>query len=277
MRANPPKLHNLSGAVSVDKVYSFAYNKLRSNFLAWQVYNVDIYMAPFKKRLLEGSIPLVTSCPKIYLSCDYDSSSPPPTINKAPIISSPLADLNWTEGVDHTNTIPLNSFTDPDGDVLSYTAQLASGGALPAWITFNASTLTLAGKPPAGAGNLVVRIQAKDSGGLSIYDDFNLVTLTVLNQPPTLVNSLPNKSWDERSYNSYTIPSNTFSDPNGDPLSYTARRADGSALPSWMTFNASTRTLSGKPPRRSGIFTIRIRVKDPEGLTAYDDMTISTP
>lgn len=114
------------------------------------------------------------------------------------------------------------------------------------WLTFNASTLTLAGKPSAGAGNLVVRIQAKDSGGLSIYDDFNLVTLTALNQPPTLVNSLSNKSWEERTYNSYTIPANTFSDPNGDPLSYTARRADGSALPSWMTFNASTRTLSGK-------------------------------
>jgi hypothetical protein len=33
----------------------------------------------------------------------------------------------------------------------------------------------------------------------------------------------------------------------GDTLALTATRADGSALPSWLSFNAATRTFSGTP------------------------------
>ena len=46
------------------------------------------------------------------------------------------------------------------------------------------------------------------------------------------------------------MPANTFSDADsdiGDTLTYAVTLADGSALPSWLTFNAATRTLSGTP------------------------------
>ncbi|NTV75870.1 MAG: hypothetical protein HGA66_16905, partial [Holophaga sp.] len=33
----------------------------------------------------------------------------------------------------------------------------------------------------------------------------------------------------------------------GDTLTYTATQADGSALPTWLTFTAATRTFSGTP------------------------------
>ena len=47
---------------------------------------------------------------------------------------------------------------------------------------------------------------------------------------------------------SYTFPANTFADADaGDTLSYTATRADGTALPSWLTFTPGTRTFSGTP------------------------------
>ena len=39
----------------------------------------------------------------------------------------------------------------------------------------------------------------------------------------------------------------TFSDADGDTLTYTATKADGTALPSWLTYSASTRTFSGTP------------------------------
>ena len=46
---------------------------------------------------------------------------------------------------------------------------------------------------------------------------------------------------------SYAFPANTFSDADSDTLTYTATQSDDSALPSWLTFTASTRTFSGTP------------------------------
>ncbi|MFM9967368.1 MAG: putative Ig domain-containing protein, partial [Burkholderiales bacterium] len=48
---------------------------------------------------------------------------------------------------------------------------------------------------------------------------------------------------------SYTLAANAFSDLDvGDTLSYSAALSNGSALPVWLGFNATTRLLSGTPP-----------------------------
>ncbi|MEZ2227983.1 MAG: putative Ig domain-containing protein, partial [Microcoleus sp.] len=39
----------------------------------------------------------------------------------------------------------------------------------------------------------------------------------------------------------YTVPTTTFTDAENDPLTYTATKEDGTALPSWLTFNTTTR------------------------------------
>ncbi|SVC76169.1 uncharacterized protein METZ01_LOCUS329023, partial [marine metagenome] len=53
---------------------------------------------------------------------------------------------------------------------------------------------------------------------------------------------------DEDSALSFTIPADTFNDVDvGDSLTYTATLSDGSALPSWLSFNPSTQTFSGTP------------------------------
>ena len=51
----------------------------------------------------------------------------------------------------------------------------------------------------------------------------------------------------------YTIPANSFTDVDNNTLTYSAKQANGSALPSWLTFNSSTKTFSGTPT--SGIAT----------------------
>ena len=41
---------------------------------------------------------------------------------------------------------------------------------------------------------------------------------------------------------------NTFADTDtGDTLTYTATKSDDSELPSWLSFDAATRTFSGTP------------------------------
>ena len=67
--------------------------------------------------------------------------------------------------------------------------------------------------------------------------DLNNVAYAVPNQKATAGTSF-----------SFAVPSTTFSDlVSVHPLTYTATLANGSALPSWLQYDASTRTFSGTP------------------------------
>ncbi|MEK0189483.1 putative Ig domain-containing protein, partial [Microcoleus anatoxicus] len=60
-------------------------------------------------------------------------------------------------------------------------------------------------------------------------------------------------------------------DPDpGDKLTYTATLMDGSPLPSWLTFNPDTRTLSGTSPKLQQL-TIKLTATDRAGASASDD------
>jgi len=72
--------------------------------------------------------------------------------------------------------VAADTFTDVDiGDALSYAATRADGSALPAWLTFNASTRTFSGTPLNGdVGTLSTRVTVTDTGGLSTFDTFDI-------------------------------------------------------------------------------------------------------
>jgi len=81
-------------------------------------------------------------------------------------------------------------FSDVDsiyGDTLTYTATLAAGSSLPAWLTFDAATQSFSGTPPNGTGTLDISVVATDSGGLTATSTFQL-DLTSLNAAPTVNN-----------------------------------------------------------------------------------------
>jgi hypothetical protein len=60
------------------------------------------------------------------------------------------------------------------------------------------------------------------------------------------------QTWTEGAHLSFTLPSNTFADPNGEALSYTATLSNGQALPSWLTLNGVSSAFSGTIPYTSG-------------------------
>ena len=60
------------------------------------------------------------------------------------------------------------------------------GSALPAWLTFNASTRTFSGTP-SSTGTLGVRVTATDLGSLAASETFNIAVTTTPNTPPTAV------------------------------------------------------------------------------------------
>jgi len=74
---------------------------------------------------------------------------------------------------------------------------------------------------------------------------------------------------------SYAVPAGLFTDADGDALTYSATRADGSALPPWLSFNAATQTFSGTPAAADfGAFDVKVNATDPGGLSASDVFTV---
>lgn len=96
--------------------------------------------------------------------------------NHPPLLAQPLPDLDWVEGQLLKYVVPASTFTDVDGQALTYSARLVSGGALPAWLSFDPATRTFLGTAPVGTADISVRVTATDAGGLTASDDMVLFT-----------------------------------------------------------------------------------------------------
>ena len=95
--------------------------------------------------------------------------------NAAPVVAVPIADQTADDDVPFSFTVPSGTFTDANGDTLTYSATLANGDPLPGWLNFNAATRTFSGTPlQANAGALTVRVTANDGNGGQANDVFVL-------------------------------------------------------------------------------------------------------
>lgn len=98
------------------------------------------------------------------------------------------------------------------------------------------------------------------------------------NQPPVAGTIPEQMARDSEEFN-FTVPANTFTDPDGDDnlLSFTATLEDGSPLPSWLTFNANSKTFAGTPGYSDG-GTLKVKVTASDGqdsAAATFDLTVS--
>jgi VCBS repeat-containing protein len=191
----------------------------------------------------------------------------------------------------------LTNDTDPDaGDTKTVTA-----------VSFGAAAGTL-GTALAGAhGSLVLNasgaftytvnetdaaVQALRLSTNTITDVFNYTmrdtagatsttTLTVsihgANDAPVLAAQTANQNAVVGSAFSLTLPAGTFTDVDaGDALAYTATAADGSPLPAWLAFNATTRTFSGTPTAANvGTLSVKASAADLGGLAASETFNIA--
>jgi Ca2+-binding RTX toxin-like protein len=200
------------------------------------------------------------------------------TINTVPVLSQALVDKVTLEDTAFTWTLPANTFSDADaGDVLAYTATLADGTALPTWLKFDAIAKTFSGNPAnAQVGVVDIKIVATDSAGAQVEDIFKL-TVQNVNDAPVLQQALADRSLNANTALNFILPTGTFTDIDaGDVLAYTATLADGSALPTWLSFNASTRSFSGTPSiDQVGAIDIKILATDVAGTSASDVFRIT--
>ena len=97
---------------------------------------------------------------------------------------------------------------------------------------------------------------------------------TAPNSAPTVANELLDQTATAGTAFSYAFPANTFSD-TADTLTYTATKADDTALPTWLSFDAATRTFSGTPTSADiGTLSIRVTATNSTNQSVSDTFSI---
>ncbi|RYC47045.1 putative Ig domain-containing protein [Pectobacterium zantedeschiae] len=197
-------------------------------------------------------------------------------VNDAPVIATPIPAQSVAQDGNLNFTVPAGTFTDPDGDTLTLSATLANGLPLPSWISFNPATGTFSGTPGnTDVGSLSIRVTATDGSNASVHTDFSL-TITNVNDAPVVATPIPAQSVAQDGSLNFTVPAGTFSDPDGDTLTLSATLANGSPLPSWITFNPATGTFSGTPGNADvGSLSIRVTATDSSNASVHTDFSLT--
>jgi uncharacterized repeat protein (TIGR01451 family) len=199
-------------------------------------------------------------------------------VNTAPVIVNAIDAQIAKEDTAFSFTFDANTFIDVDaGDILSYSATLQDDSNLPSWLKFNTATRTFSGTPTnSNVGNLNIKLTATDTSNKTAIANFALQVDNV-NDAPTLQNEIADQITKEDTAFSFTFDANTFIDVDtNDSLTYSATLKDGSNLPSWLKFNADTRTFSGTPTNADeGNLTIEVRAKDNSGVSTIDTFALA--
>ena len=195
------------------------------------------------------------------------------TVNHAPALSHPLIDQTIKQQSNNPDAIfsyavPANSFTDIDGDALTYRASLADGSALPNWLGFDANTRTFSGKTLfASAGTLDIKLTATDSLGASVSDDFKLLVEANHNPTGTPSAVLMAGAEDTPYIVSMADLLVGFSDVDGDSLTVSSLSSSGD-----LTANFSGWTLNNNGtfivpilPNYNGMLYLDYDVEDGRG------------
>ena len=182
--------------------------------------------------------------------------------NRAPAIADTMPARTLTAGV--SLTVDLSAyFTDPDGDSLAYAAESSDADVATASATD--ATLNLAAVSP---GTATVTVTAEDTAGLAVEQGFE-VTVNPPNRPPAMADTIAVGSL--RVGQSATVDvSGAFRDPDGDALLYAATSRDTGIV----TASAVGATLT-VTARAVGAATIVVTARDPEGLSAQQDVRVT--
>ena len=157
-----------------------------------------------------------------------------------------------------------DTFSDPDGDELTYMAMSSNEDA--ATVMLDGTDLTITA---VKVGMATVTVTATDPGGLSAETSFDV---TVENAAPMLVTEIPNQTMTVVEPLMIPIDGN-FMDPDGDALTYMATSSNEEAA----TVTVESDGTQDHPGTylmitavKVGMTTITLTASDPDGLYAMD-------
>lgn len=181
-------------------------------------------------------------------------------VNQEPVASSPLS--NRMAVRQETLEIDLSQhFSDPDGDALTFTAAVADPAIATSSIMDNMLMLT-----GAGLGMTTVTVTAQDAFEGFVSATFNI---TIENLDPMVINTIADQT-NVRGVALSVDLTQVFSDPDGDPLTFTAAVANS---------NVATATIEdGNMLVFEGIgvgeTVIRVEARDETGRPASTSFNI---
>ena len=182
--------------------------------------------------------------------------------------------VTTTAGQDYT--LSFDTMLRPTGfDPGTQQVEVVWNGAVVATISpgaaWSTSTLTLTG---TGSDTLTIReVESQSGDGIgAMLDNFVLVAAPAPpNNPPVLAAPIADQTADEDAAFNFVVPAGAFTDADGDTLTYAATLANGDPLPSWLSFNAATRTFSGTPVQ-ANVGAVDLRVTASDGSLSADDV-----
>jgi Ca2+-binding RTX toxin-like protein len=169
-----------------------------------------------------------------------------------------------------TASSTLSPVTTGNGsDVTAYRIQAQTVGSV--------TTLFIDTNHSAGAEMRIELEGAFEPGRFRLSQPSGGGQVISLNQAPTVTNPLADQSLAYNQTLSYTVPVGAFTDAEADTLNYTATRADGSTLPSWLNFSAGSRSFSASNPgvANIGSYDIKITATDIWGASNSDVFSVA--
>ncbi|MGG6463275.1 putative Ig domain-containing protein [Solilutibacter silvestris] len=215
-----------------------------------------------------------------YVDPNGSGGAVPAGYSAPPILNRSIANQGIATGTNWSFQLPTDTFTDADTPVLNYSAYIliddGAGNitydALPSWLTFDEATRTFSGTTST-AQALTIAVTASDGTAFAQTQFALTVSDTQTNQPPHANGTVPAQAATIGQAWSYQLPVGIITDPEGQALTWTASLQGGGALPSWLSFNASTQSFSGAPDV-AGNYSIVVTATDPEGAAAGVQFTI---
>ncbi len=188
-----------------------------------------------------------------------------PALNRAPVAVGTVNPVTLTAGDSSTTMNMADKFSDPDGDRLTYT--VVSANAAVVTVSMTNSTLTIT---PVAAGTTTVMVVVQDTDGLTTTRNVTVTVLLVPNRAPVAVGTIDPITLVLEDDAQAVDLSTHFSDPDGDPLTYTAASSD--ATKATVSVSNSTLTIT---PVAAGTTTVMVIVQDTDGLTVTQTIAVT--
>ncbi|MFO1064727.1 MAG: cadherin domain-containing protein [Pirellulales bacterium] len=224
----------------------------------------------FSVSVVDNGNPTATTTKNITIAVQDVNEAPQFTGGSATVLENSAAD---------TTVITLNALDPDNNETLVYSIESQTAP----WFKIDASGKKLVVADGADinfevqSSNTVV-LSVTDHGGLQARATF-IVTALNQNDAPKLVTPIADQRADAGVLFQFVIPSSSFADEDaGDTLRFAVTDVDGFPLPSWLSYNTSTRTLSGTASDQDvGTVSLRVQAIDSGNKAASDffDITVT--
>ncbi|WP_079437358.1 DUF4347 domain-containing protein [Zoogloea sp. LCSB751] len=197
-------------------------------------------------------------------------------------VGATILTQTWTGAGLKSFQIPADAFNFNDGapDTLEYSAKLSDNNNLPNWLSLDTTTGLLSGNPPADAPaslNIVVTATEKQGGTTTASSNSQPFTLNIAtpNDAPTVINPLADQLVAEGAAVAISTGA-VFADADGSAITYTVTQADGSALPTWLSWNwnGSNLNFNGNPPGNLPYLNLKVTGTDTGGASTNSTFTL---